>query len=95
MIDKKRHTCIVCGKKRYERFMRKTEVMNDYLHWACSLTHCKNNAWELVTYQTCHDKLSDLDGQLKALREKELFRKMFHSTTTKELSSDKFKLFIA
>lgn len=76
----KRHTCIVCGKKRYERFMSKTDVINSRGHWACTILNYKGNFSDVLNYNTCSDKLSDLNGQLLQLRNKDLFKKMFKST---------------
>lgn len=48
--NRKRHTCIWCGKKRYEEFMEHIDVKVDretvYSHWVCkswyySSVHCK------------------------------------------------------
>ena len=35
-VSMKRHTCIICGKKRYERVMRNVFQQS----WTCSLEKC-------------------------------------------------------
>lgn len=75
----KRHTCIVCGRKRYEQYMERINILNAYEHWACKLSTDKNGLWALVTNETCYDKLSALNGQLRSLQYKELFKKLFIS----------------
>lgn len=78
-MKQRRHTCIVCGRKRYEQYMTRTDVLNAWKHWACNMKNDKAGLMALLKNETCSDKLSDLNGQLLRLHDKELFKRLFVS----------------
>lgn len=59
-MENKRKTCLICGKKRYEKFMIKFTAVGKS-HYSCNSESTE-----------CKQRVSELNGQLIAIRDKDL-----------------------
>jgi len=66
-----RHTCIVCGKKRYKKFLNSFEFIGwetpikkfTSRHYACSY----NIGWKRFNETVCFDKLKVIDMKIEII----------------------------